>query len=77
MFKNGIIIFWFTWCITVWKTNSGTIATSGYYLSVDKKADNTYVDTPVEFTTGISGSETWTFELEDGTTVTKTVLLGA
>ena len=29
--------------ITVWKTNSGTIATSGYYLSVDTKPDNTYV----------------------------------
>ena len=29
--------------ITVWKTNNGTIATSGYYLSVDKKPDNTYV----------------------------------
>lgn len=29
--------------ITVWKTNSGTIATSGYYLSVDKKPDNTYI----------------------------------
>lgn len=29
--------------ITVWKTNSGTIATSGYYLSVDTKPNNTYV----------------------------------
>ena len=29
--------------ITVWKTKSGTIATSGYYLSVDTKPDNTYV----------------------------------
>lgn len=29
--------------ITVWKTNSGTIATSGYYLSVDKKPDDTYI----------------------------------
>lgn len=29
--------------ITVWKTNSGTIATSGYYLGVDTKPNNTYV----------------------------------
>lgn len=29
--------------ITVWKTESGTIATSGYYLSVDKKPDGTYI----------------------------------
>ena len=29
--------------ITVWKTNSGTIATSGYYLSVDKKPNGTYI----------------------------------
>ena len=29
--------------ITVWKTNSGTIATSGYYLSVDTKPNNTYI----------------------------------
>ena len=29
--------------ITSWKTESGTIATSGYYLSVDKKPDNTYI----------------------------------
>lgn len=29
--------------ITVWKTNSGTIATSGYYLSIDKKPDGTYI----------------------------------
>ena len=29
--------------ITSWKTNSGTIATSGYYLSVNKKPDNTYI----------------------------------
>ena len=29
--------------ITVWKTNNGTIATSGYYLSVDKKPDGTYI----------------------------------
>ena len=29
--------------ITSWKTNSGTVAASGYYLSVDKKADNTYI----------------------------------
>ena len=29
--------------IIVWKTESGTIATSGYYLSVDKKPNNTYI----------------------------------
>ena len=29
--------------ITSWKTNSGTVAASGYYLSVDKKANNTYI----------------------------------
>lgn len=29
--------------ITSWKTESGTIATSGYYLSVDKKPDGTYI----------------------------------
>ncbi len=29
--------------IIVWKKNSGTIATSGYYLSVDKKPDDTYI----------------------------------
>ena len=29
--------------VTVWKTKSGTIATSGYYLSVDKKPNGTYI----------------------------------
>ena len=29
--------------ITVWKTKSGTIATSGYYLSYDEKPDGTYI----------------------------------
>ena len=29
--------------ITVWKTKSGTIATSGYYLSYDKKPNGTYI----------------------------------
>lgn len=29
--------------ITVWKTNSGTIATSGYYLSYDAKPNGTYI----------------------------------
>ena len=29
--------------ITSWKTESGTIASSGYYLSVDKKPDGTYI----------------------------------
>lgn len=29
--------------ITVWKTNSGTIALSGYYLGIDNKADGTYI----------------------------------
>ena len=29
--------------ITVWKTKSGIIATSGYYLSVDTKPNNTYI----------------------------------
>ena len=29
--------------ITVWKTNSGTIATSGYYLSIDAKPNGTYI----------------------------------
>ena len=29
--------------VTVWKTKSGTIATSGYYLSIDKKPDDTYI----------------------------------
>ena len=59
---------------------SNSASVSGNKLTINykvKQADNTYVDTPVEFSTGISGSETWTFELEDGTTVTKTVLLGA
>ena len=59
---------------------SNSASVSGNTLTINykvKQADNTYLDTPVEFTTGISGSETWTFELEDGTTVTKTVLLGA
>lgn len=59
---------------------SNSASVSGNKLTINykvKQADNTYLDTPVEFTTGISGSETWTFELEDGTTVTKTVLLGA
>ena len=59
---------------------SNSASVSGNKLTINykvKQADNTYLDTPVEFSTGISGSETWTFELEDGTTVTKTVLLGA
>ena len=59
---------------------SNSASVSGNTLTINykvKQVDNTYVDTPVEFSTGISGSETWTFELEDGTTVTKTVLLGA
>ena len=59
---------------------SNSASVSGNKLTINykvKQADNTYLDTPVEFTTGISGSETWTFELEDGTTVTKTILLGA
>lgn len=29
--------------VTTWKTNNDTIATSGYYLSVDKKSDGTYI----------------------------------
>ena len=29
--------------ITVWKTNSGTKATSGYYLSIDEKPNGTYI----------------------------------
>ena len=29
--------------ITVWKTNSGTIATSGYYLTLDAKPNGTYI----------------------------------
>ena len=29
--------------ITVWKTKSGTIATSGYYLSIDEKSNGTYI----------------------------------
>ena len=29
--------------VTVWKTKSGTIATSGYYLSIDKKPNGTYI----------------------------------
>ena len=29
--------------VTVWKTKSGTIATSGYYLSVNKKPNGTYI----------------------------------
>ena len=29
--------------VTVWKTNSGTIATSGYYLSIDEKPNGTYI----------------------------------
>ena len=29
--------------VSVWKTKSGTIATSGYYLSIDNKPDGTYI----------------------------------
>ena len=29
--------------ITTWKTNNNTIATSGYYLNVDKQSDGTYI----------------------------------
>ena len=29
--------------VTAWKTESGTIATSGYYLSIDKKPNGTYI----------------------------------
>ena len=29
--------------VIVWKTNSGTIATSGYYLSIDEKPNGTYI----------------------------------
>ena len=29
--------------IIIWKTNSGTIATSGYYLSIDEKPNSTYI----------------------------------
>lgn len=29
--------------IIAWKTESGTVATSGYYLGVDKKPDGTYI----------------------------------
>ena len=29
--------------VTVWKTKSGTIATSGYYLSIDDKPDGTHI----------------------------------
>lgn len=29
--------------VTTWKTDNGTIAASGYYLSVDKKSDGTYI----------------------------------
>ena len=29
--------------ITIWKTNSGTIATSGYYLCVDEQLNKTYI----------------------------------
>ena len=29
--------------ITVWKTKSGTIATSGYYLSIDEKPNGTFI----------------------------------
>lgn len=29
--------------VTVWKTNSGTIATSGYYLAIHNESDNTYI----------------------------------
>ena len=29
--------------VSVWKTKSGTIATSGYYLSIDDKPDGTYI----------------------------------
>ena len=28
--------------VTAWKTNNGTIATSGYYLAIYNKSDNTY-----------------------------------
>lgn len=29
--------------VTTWKTNNNTIATSGYYLNVDKKSNGTYI----------------------------------
>ena len=44
--------------ITVWKTNSGTIATSGYYLSVDTKPDNTYVVQLLKITFDGAGTPT-------------------
>lgn len=29
--------------ITIWKTNNGTVATSGYYLNVDEQPNSTYI----------------------------------
>ena len=49
--------------ITVWKTNNGTIATSGYYLSVDTKPDNTYVVQLLKITFDRAGTPT------DGTAI--------
>lgn len=49
--------------ITVWKTNSGTIATSGYYLSVDTKSNNTYVVQLLKLTFDGAGT------LTDGTAI--------
>ena len=44
--------------ITVWKTKSGIIATSGYYLSVDTKSDNIYVVKLLELTFDGAGTLT-------------------
>ena len=52
--------------ITVWKTKSGTIATSGYYLNVDKKPDGTYLVQLLNLTFNAKGvcSEENNFTLE-------------
>ena len=53
--------------VTTWKTNSGTIATSGYYLNVDGQPDGTYIvklfnltfDGEGKLTDDISGDNHW------------------
>ena len=51
--------------ITAWKTNSGTIATSGYYLGVDTKPNGTYIVKLLKLT--FDGKGTLTGGTADGT----------
>ena len=44
--------------VTTWKTDNGTIATSGYYLNVDKQSDGTYIVKLLSLTFDAKGSLT-------------------